>query len=87
MKAVLEDIKNGAFAQRFIDDQDAGAPEFKKFRETGRAAPDREDRPRAAQADVLGEVPRLRLRRGHLRPLTRPTRRSLTRQDRRPVAC
>jgi len=32
MKAVLEDIKNGSFAQRFIDDQDAGAPEFKAFR-------------------------------------------------------
>ncbi|GAB2695450.1 ketol-acid reductoisomerase [Thalassiella azotivora] len=28
MKAVLEDIRNGAFAKRFIDDQDAGAPEF-----------------------------------------------------------
>ena len=28
MKAVLADVQNGAFAQRFIDDQDAGAPEF-----------------------------------------------------------
>jgi ketol-acid reductoisomerase len=28
MKAVLGDIQSGAFAQRFIDDQDAGAPEF-----------------------------------------------------------
>ena len=72
MKAVLEDIKNGSFAQRFIDDQDAGAPEFKKFREQAEAAPDREDRPRAAQAHVLGEEPRLRLRRGHLRPLITP---------------
>ena len=26
MKAVLADVQNGAFAQRFIDDQDAGAP-------------------------------------------------------------
>ena len=26
MKAVLDDVQNGAFAQRFIDDQDAGAP-------------------------------------------------------------
>ncbi|MCW2761403.1 MAG: ilvC [Marmoricola sp.] len=32
MKAVLEDITNGKFAQRFIDDQDAGAPEFKARR-------------------------------------------------------
>ncbi|EGR97870.1 ketol-acid reductoisomerase [Cutibacterium namnetense] len=33
MKAVLADIQTGAFAKRFIDDQDAGAPEFKKLRE------------------------------------------------------
>jgi ketol-acid reductoisomerase len=33
MEAVLADIKNGAFAERFINDQDAGAPEFKAFRE------------------------------------------------------
>ena len=26
MKAVLADVQNGAFAKRFIDDQDAGAP-------------------------------------------------------------
>src|SRR3712207_1518660 len=32
MKQVLEDVKNGSFAQRFIDDQDAGAPEFKAMR-------------------------------------------------------
>ena len=32
MQAVLADIQSGAFAQRFIDDQDAGAPEFKAFR-------------------------------------------------------
>ncbi|WP_194903309.1 ketol-acid reductoisomerase [Quadrisphaera sp. INWT6] len=32
MKDVLTDIQNGAFAKRFIEDQDAGAPEFKKFR-------------------------------------------------------
>ena len=35
MKAVLDDIRNGAFAKRFIDDQDAGAPEFKKLRAAG----------------------------------------------------
>ncbi|KNX36677.1 ketol-acid reductoisomerase [Luteipulveratus halotolerans] len=33
MKAVLKDIQDGTFAKRFIDDQDAGAPEFKAFRE------------------------------------------------------
>ena len=39
MKAVLTDIQNGAFAKRFIDDQDAGAPEFKALREKGEAHP------------------------------------------------
>jgi ketol-acid reductoisomerase len=32
MQAVLADIKDGSFAARFIADQDAGAPEFTKFR-------------------------------------------------------
>jgi ketol-acid reductoisomerase len=32
MKAVLADIQNGAFAKRFIDDQDNGATEFKELR-------------------------------------------------------
>jgi len=35
MKAVLTDVQNGTFAKRFIDDQDAGAPEFKSFRAEG----------------------------------------------------
>ncbi len=39
MKAVLTDIQNGAFAQRFIDDQDAGAPEFAALRAAGEAHP------------------------------------------------
>ncbi len=39
MRAVLADIQNGAFAQRFIDDQDAGAPEFKALREKGESHP------------------------------------------------
>ena len=39
MKAVLADIQSGAFAQRFIDDQDKGAPEFKAFRAAGEAHP------------------------------------------------
>ncbi|SDR78891.1 ketol-acid reductoisomerase [Agrococcus carbonis] len=32
MQAVLKDIQSGAFAERFIGDQDAGAPEFKELR-------------------------------------------------------
>jgi ketol-acid reductoisomerase len=39
MKAVLKDIQSGAFAKRFIDDQDAGAPEFKALRAKGEAHP------------------------------------------------
>ncbi len=39
MKDVLADVQNGSFAKRFIDDQDAGAPEFKKFRAEGEAHP------------------------------------------------
>lgn len=34
MKDVLGDIVDGSFAKRFFDDQDAGAPEFKAFRES-----------------------------------------------------
>lgn len=33
MEAVLADIQSGAFAKRFIDDQDAGAVEFQQLRE------------------------------------------------------
>ena len=32
MRAVLADIQNGSFAERFIGDQDAGAPEFQALR-------------------------------------------------------
>ena len=39
MQAVLADIKNGAFAKRFIDDQDAGGPEFTALREKGAQHP------------------------------------------------
>ena len=35
MKKVLGDIQNGTFAKRFIDDQEAGAPEFKALRAAG----------------------------------------------------
>ncbi|HIZ34533.1 MAG TPA: ketol-acid reductoisomerase [Candidatus Ruania gallistercoris] len=39
MKAVLADIQSGAFAERFIADQDAGAPEFKELRAKGEQHP------------------------------------------------
>ena len=39
MKAVLTDIQNRAFAERFIADQDAGAPEFKALRQKGEQHP------------------------------------------------
>lgn len=39
MQAVLADIKNGNFAQRFMDDQEAGKPEFIALREKGEKHP------------------------------------------------
>ena len=39
MQAVLADVRSGAFAKRFIADQDAGAPEFKALREKGAQHP------------------------------------------------
>jgi ketol-acid reductoisomerase len=39
MKSVLADIRNGSFAQRFVDDQDAGGPEFKALRAKGEQHP------------------------------------------------
>ena len=39
MKAVLADIQSGAFAKRFMDDQAAGAPEFKALRAQGESHP------------------------------------------------
>jgi len=39
MKQILAEIKDGSFAKRFIDDQDAGAPEFKALREKGAQHP------------------------------------------------
>jgi ketol-acid reductoisomerase len=39
MKAVLADIQNGVFAERFIADQDAGAPEFAALRAKGQNHP------------------------------------------------
>ena len=39
MKDVLADIQNGAFAKRFVADQDAGGPEFLALRAKGEAHP------------------------------------------------
>ncbi len=39
MKQILAEIKDGTFAQRFIDDQDAGGPEFQALREKGEQHP------------------------------------------------
>jgi ketol-acid reductoisomerase len=39
MQEVLADIQNGAFAKRFIDDQDKGGPEFAALRAKGEAHP------------------------------------------------
>jgi len=39
MGEVLADIRSGAFAERFIADQDAGAPEFARFREQSERHP------------------------------------------------
>ncbi|GHG50039.1 ketol-acid reductoisomerase (NADP(+)) [Flavimobilis marinus] len=39
MKAVLADIQNGAFAKRFIEDQDAGGTEFQELRAKGENHP------------------------------------------------
>lgn len=39
MQAVLADIRNGVFAERFMADQEAGGPEFKQLREKGEKHP------------------------------------------------
>ena len=39
MRNILKDIQSGAFAQRFIADQDSGAPEFKQLRAQQAAHP------------------------------------------------
>ena len=39
MEDVLADIKNGAFAERFITDMDNGSPEFTEFRKKGESHP------------------------------------------------
>ena len=56
MKAVLADIKNGTFAAALHRRPGRRRAGVQGAPREGRAAPDRADRPRAAQADGLGEV-------------------------------
>jgi ketol-acid reductoisomerase len=39
MQGILADIQSGAFAERFIADQDKGAPEFMELRKKGEQHP------------------------------------------------
>ena len=39
MQTILADIQNGAFANRFMADQEAGGPEFQELREKGEKHP------------------------------------------------
>jgi ketol-acid reductoisomerase len=39
MKAVLADVQSGAFAKRFIEDQDNGGVEFKELRAKAESHP------------------------------------------------
>jgi ketol-acid reductoisomerase len=39
MRRILSEIQDGSFARRFIDDQDAGAPEFQELRRKGAEHP------------------------------------------------
>jgi ketol-acid reductoisomerase len=39
MQTILREIQDGTFAERFIADQDAGAPEFKALRAKGEQHP------------------------------------------------
>ena len=54
MKAVLGDIQSGAFAERFIGDQDAGGPEFKELRAKGEAHPIEQVGPKLRSMFVWG---------------------------------
>ena len=69
MQAVLADIQNGAFAERFIADQDAGAPEFKALRAKGEQHPI-EDTGRKLRGLMSWVDVRRRLQRRFRRPLT-----------------
>lgn len=55
MKAVLGDIQSGAFAERFVADQDAGAPEFKELRAKGESHPIEQVGPKLRAMFVWGK--------------------------------
>ena len=44
MRKILAEIQNGEFAREWIAEDDAGRPNFTKWRERGRGPPDRGDR-------------------------------------------
>ena len=69
MGEVLADIRSGAFADRFIADQDAGAPEFAKLRAEGEQHSIEATGSRAAHAYGVGQD-RRRLHRGHRLSMT-----------------
>ena len=70
MKQVLAEIKDGSFAQAVHRRPGRRLPGVHQVPRAGREPPDREDRPRAPQADGVGQGPRLRLRRRHRHPLS-----------------
>ncbi len=71
MVAVLADIQNGVVRPALHRRPGRRWPGVQGIARPGRAAPDRADRPRAAQAHGVGEVARQRLRRGHRDPVSR----------------
>ena len=54
MRKILAEIQSGEFAREWIAEDDAGRPNFTKWRAGGRGPPDRGDRPQAARHDELG---------------------------------
>ena len=53
MRGLLRDIQDGTFANTWILENEAGAPDFKAMRGEGRRAPDREGRRGAAGDDAV----------------------------------
>ena len=58
MRKILGEIQSGEFAREWIAEDDAGRPNFTKWRERGRGAPDRGDRQEAARHDDAGSTAR-----------------------------
>ena len=70
MKDVLADIQSGAFANRWIAEQEAGGAEFRRLREQDRDHQIEQVGARAAGADAVPQPGRGRRRRGPGRPAT-----------------